>query len=48
MMCEVPARVMNLTDRGRIREGYVADLVFFDDDIRVKKVLLQGEELKEA
>ena len=46
MMCKTPAKVMGLTDRGEIKAGYVADLVFFDEDIRVKKVLLQGRELQ--
>ncbi len=45
MMCKTPARVMKLSDRGALKEGYVADLVFFDEDIHVKKVILQGKEL---
>lgn len=45
MMCRTPAKVMGLKKRGEIREGFVADLVFFDKDITVKKVLLQGQEL---
>jgi len=46
MMCETPARVMQLPDRGKLQEGYVADLVFFDDNINVKKVVLQGRDLQ--
>lgn len=45
MMCQIPAKTMGLANRGRLEEGFVADLVFFDDDIIVKKVILQGEEL---
>lgn len=46
MMCKTPARVMGLSRRGKIAENYIADLVFFDEDIRIKKVLLQGKELQ--
>ena len=45
MMCRTPARVMNLSRRGELRPGYFADLVFFDGDINVKKVLIEGREL---
>ena len=38
---------MDLADRGRLENGFVADLVFFDDEINIKKVILQGEELQE-
>ena len=46
MMCKTPAKVMGLTDRGEIKAGYVADLVFFDENIQIHKVLLQGRELQ--
>ena len=45
MMCENPAKVMKLTDRGRLAVGYVADIVVFDEDIAVEKVICGGEEL---
>ena len=38
-----PARVVGLTDRGEIREGLRADLVFVDTKMNVKKVILNGE-----
>jgi len=46
MMCETPAKVMELEDRGKLEKGYVADLVFFDDNININKVIIQGKELK--
>lgn len=48
MMCTTPAKVMGLTDRGSLRPGYKADLVFLDEEIRVQKVLCAGLELQES
>ncbi len=31
--------------KGQIKEGYDADLIFFDDDINIKKVLVLGKEV---
>ncbi|MBQ4258757.1 MAG: N-acetylglucosamine-6-phosphate deacetylase [Lachnospiraceae bacterium] len=45
MMCETPAKTMRLTDRGRIHPGYKADLVFFDEDIHIHRVIAQGMEI---
>ncbi len=46
MMCCIPAKTMGLENRGRLEAGCIADLVFFDADINVKKVILQGELLQ--
>lgn len=39
MMCETPARVMNIKNRGKLLEGYSADIVLFDDNINIKRVI---------
>lgn len=46
MMCETPCKVMKMENRGKIKENYFADLVFFDEDVNIKKVIIGGEELK--
>ena len=38
-----PSRAVGFTDRGEIREGLRADLVFVDHWMNVKKVILGGE-----
>ncbi|MBR6719793.1 MAG: N-acetylglucosamine-6-phosphate deacetylase [Clostridia bacterium] len=45
MLTVNPARVMNLQNRGEIKEEYYADLVFFDEGINIKKVIIEGKEL---
>ncbi len=40
---EVPARVMGLSSKGRIAEGFDADIVIFDENIEVKTVIAMGE-----
>ena len=46
MMCQTPAKTMNLKNRGSLLPGYYADLVFFDDDINIKKVFVEGKQLQ--
>ncbi len=44
MMCAtVPAREQGITDRGRLAEGLLADLVVLDGDWRVHQTLVGGE-----
>ena len=42
MMTENPARIMGLTQKGHVQEGFDADLVIFDDDITVGDVMIEG------
>ena len=44
MMTAVPAGVLKLEKKGRLREGYDADMVMFDEGIRVSKVIVGGSE----
>jgi len=46
MMTENPAKTMGLEKRGSIKEGYYADLVFFDEDINIKKVIIKDKKLQ--
>lgn len=39
-----PARVMGLHKKGKIATGYDADILFFDGDINIKKVIVGGKE----
>ena len=45
MLTKTPARIMGLSKKGELTVGYDADLVIFDDDIRIKAVFLQGERI---
>ena len=43
MMCETPARIIGIDkQKGAIACGKDADLVIFDDDINIKRVMIQG------
>ena len=45
MMCKTPAKAMGLKMRGELAVGNFADIVIFDEDINIKKVLIEGKEL---
>ena len=40
-----PARVMGLSDKGELTPGKDADIVVFDDDVRIKAVFVGGEKV---
>ena len=42
-----PAKLMNMTDRGDIKEGYLADLNILDEHLTIKKTILDGEVVRE-
>ena len=42
MASETPARILGLTDRGRIVAGALADLVILEEDLTLHQVLLGG------
>lgn len=48
MMTENPAKVMGLTEKGRLLPGFDADLVLFDDDIQVSEVMIGGNWMLQA
>ena len=45
MMTQTPARIMGLTGKGQLKPGWDADIVVFDENIRVQAVFLQGEKV---
>lgn len=46
MMSLSPARAMGIENKGDIREGMDADILIFDSDINIKKVLVMGKQRK--
>lgn len=48
MASSTPARVIGIDGKkGYIRENYDADLILFDEDINIKKVMINGKFIKE-
>lgn len=43
MMTLTPARIMGLTNKGRLAVGMDADIAVFDEDIRIQAVFAKGE-----
>lgn len=39
-----PARLLELKDRGKIEKGYLADIIMFDEDIYIRKVIKSGSQ----
>ena len=43
MMTETPAKIVGFDKKGKISEGYDADIVLFDKDINVKMTMVMGK-----
>jgi N-acetylglucosamine-6-phosphate deacetylase len=43
MATETPARLLGLTDRGRLVPGSIADLAIFDDPLRLTETFIAGQ-----
>ena len=43
MITKVPAEIMKLETKGSLKENYDADIVIFDDDINMDKVIIGGK-----
>ncbi len=46
MMTKNPAQVLDLKNKGELKSGFDADIVLFDDEIRIKQVFCMGEKLE--
>jgi N-acetylglucosamine-6-phosphate deacetylase len=46
MMTETPAKIMGLSNVGKLSVGYDADIVIFDEDINVNTVISKGNIVK--
>ena len=44
MITETPASILKLNDRGKIKNGYRADIVMFDKELKIHKVFIGGKE----
>lgn len=45
LMTQVPAALFGLDTKGYLKEGYDADIVLFDENITVSKVIVSGKEI---
>ncbi len=49
MMTSTPARILGLSEsKGSLKKGFDADIVFFDDDIRVSRTIIGGRQVYES
>ncbi len=43
MLTQVPAKIMHIKNKGAVRDGFSADLVMFDKNLKINKVILNGD-----
>ena len=43
MITETPARILKLEQKGKLKEGFDADIVIFDNNINIKAVIVNGK-----
>lgn len=43
MITEVPAKIMGLETKGKLKENFDADIVVFDENINIKSVMVKGK-----
>lgn len=43
MMCGNPAKILKLAGKGQLKSGFDADIIFFNEDINVKRVIIRGK-----
>jgi N-acetylglucosamine-6-phosphate deacetylase len=42
MLTEIPAISHSLNGKGRLSEGYDADIVIFDEDVNIEKIIIKN------
>ena len=45
MLTEVPANIMKL-NKGKLANGYDADVIVFDDDVKISNVFVLGNKIE--
>ena len=45
MMTSVPAKTFNIKGKGELKKGFDADIIIFDNNIKIKKVISGGKEI---
>ena len=45
MLTEIPTKILNVK-KGKLAKGYDADIIVFDEEIKVREVFIKGEKIK--